>query len=164
MKIELDLTDILSDDYGSETLQESIRRQVIQSLTETVQKGIAKKIDHEVEKVINEEIKAAVAAQMPTIVEDLMSAEYTVVDCYGSRSTGPTTFRKELVKEVTTQLVYKKTQYSSDANAFTKAVDAVVASRVQEFKAEFDKQVNSQFVAEAMEYATAKLKQRLGVK
>jgi hypothetical protein len=101
---------------------------------------------------------------MPGIINDLLSAEYVSIDRWGDRQDKPTTFRKELVKSIHEQMVYKKAQYDSDKNAFTKAVDEVVAEKIKEFKADFVKQVDAQFVAEAMAFATAKLKERLGVK
>jgi hypothetical protein len=53
MKIEIDLNDILGDEWGTETLADSVRRQVVEKLTQTVKEGVAKKIDHEVSRVIN---------------------------------------------------------------------------------------------------------------
>lgn len=163
MKIEIDLNDILGDEYGAETLQDSVRRQVIEQMTKAINEGVGNQIKSELARVFNEEIRAAVTSQMPTIVNDLLNAEYTPVDRYGDRS-GPTTFRKELVAAIHEQMKYKKSQYSSKRNAFTSAVDAVIADNVKEFKADFNKLVNEQFIAEAMAHATIKLAERLGVK
>ncbi len=57
MKIEIDLNEILSDEYGSESLNDSIRRQVIDKLHNDVKAGIGKKIDTEISLAINSEIK-----------------------------------------------------------------------------------------------------------
>lgn len=161
MKIEIDLNDILGDEYGAETLQDSVHRQVVESLTKTIKEGVGKKIDHEVSRVISEEIRAAVTVQMPRIVEDLLSAEYVAIDRWGSRGSEPTTFRKELVKSINAEMVYSKQEYDSKKNAFSLAVDQVIAARTADFKAEFNKQVDAKFIADAMAFATAKLKERL---
>lgn len=57
MKIEIDLNQILGDESGVETLQESVRRQVVEKLSYEVRQNIAKKIDAEVAVCINESIK-----------------------------------------------------------------------------------------------------------
>ena len=54
MKVEIDLNDILGDEYGAETLQESVRRQVIDNLTLVIKEGVEKKIEAEVARVINQ--------------------------------------------------------------------------------------------------------------
>jgi uncharacterized protein HemY len=163
MKIEIDLNDILGDEDGVETLQESVRRQVITTLTEQVKSGLKRQIEEETTKVINETLRAALKDRMPGLVDEVMMAEYTPVSRYGEKS-APTTFKSELVKAISGEFVYRKTQYSSDQNAFTKAVEAVIAENMKAFKADFDKQVNAQFTAEAMAYAATKLRERLGVK
>lgn len=163
MKIEIDLNDIMGDpDYGAETLNESIRRQVIDNVTRTIKEGIGKRVDAEVGTLINEEIKTLIASQMPGLLSGLMETEYTIVGTYGSRGE-TTTVREQLVKMVTAQMTYVPKNYNSEKNAFTSAVDALVSSKVGEFKANFDKQVDSKFIAEAMDYATKKLADRLKV-
>lgn len=165
MKIEIDLNDILGGgEYGepAETLQDSIRRQVIDAIVKSTSDGIKRKINEETSRVINEALQAAVQEQMPALLADLMNAEYVPVDRYGSRA-APTTFRNEMIKAIQEQMVYKKTSFSSDASAFTKAVDSVISENVNAFKVEFGKQVNSQFVAQAMQYAASEMSKRLGI-
>lgn len=166
MKVEIDLNDILQDGegYSQETLQESIRRQVITQMTETLKKGIQKQIDTEISQVITTEIKAVVQSKMPQIVDDLINIEYVKVDRYGSRSSESTTFRKELVAAITEDLVYKKTAYNQDKNALSKAIEDTVGQNLASFKAEFGKLVTTKFTAEAMKYAVSVLREKLGLK
>jgi hypothetical protein len=162
MKIEIDLNDILGDESGAETLQDSVRRQVVDSVTETVKNGIGKRIDDAVAKTISAGIKEYLTGEMPNLLANIMDAEYVPVDRYGDRAK-TTTFRKELVKSITENMKYAKTTYSSDKNAFTKAVDEVIEENVKLFKADFNKQVDAQFTAAAMQYATDALKKKLGI-
>jgi F0F1-type ATP synthase membrane subunit b/b' len=162
MKIEIDLNDILGDENGAETLQDSVRRQVVESLTASVKKGIQDKIDVAVSQTISACLGEYVKEQIPTLVADLMSAEYTPIGRYGDKGT-PTTFRGELIKAITENMVYKKVNYSSDKNPFTKAVDEVIEQNIQLFKADFSKQVDAQFTASAMQYAQDSLKKKLGI-
>jgi hypothetical protein len=162
MKVEIDLNDILADEDGSETLAESVRRQVVEHLTKKIGEGVGHAISCEVSRLINEEIANAMKDRMPAILDDLLNAEYVQVDRWGGRD-GSTTFRKELVKSIHEQMKYVKATYDSEKNAFTKAVDSIIAENVKEFKADFDKQVNATFTQEAMSHATKKLREKLGI-
>lgn len=162
-KIEIDLNDILADEDGPiENLQESIKRQVIEKLTATLSAGISKQVTEQIAIVIDSELTSAVKAQMPSIVSDLMEAEYTPVGRYGERGQ-TTTFRNEMVKKITEEMKYRKTTYSSDENVFTKAVDAAISENVTEFKKQFLGTVNAQFVLETMKFAVETLKSKLGI-
>jgi hypothetical protein len=162
MKFEIDLNDILGDENGSETLQESIRRQVVDSVTQTVKKGIGTQIDQAIETTISTAINKYLTKEMPKLLATIMDAEYTPVDRYGDRNK-PTSSRKELVRSITENMVYRKTTYSGDKNAFTRAVDEVIEQNLKAFQSEFNKQIDSQFTAAAMEYASNALKKRLGI-
>lgn len=165
MKIEIDLNDILGDpEYGVETLQESVKRQVVSALTQKIQSGIQKQIDAELSLKIKEFISKNLEAHTPKIISDLMDAEYVQVDRYGDRHREPTTFRKQLVQAINAEMVYKKANYDSEKNAFTKAIDDVVGKNVQAFKTAFDKMVNETFVAECFSYAQKKMQEKLGIK
>lgn len=163
MKIEIDLDDILGDEYGTETMQESIRRQVIDGITSTLKTGVLKKIDLAVDQMIGSEITDALKARMPALIDDVMNAEYIPVTSWGERGK-PTTFRSALVAKVNEEMVYKKANYESDKNTFTKAVDAVVGENVKKFKEEFNKKIDADFTNEALAYAADALKKRLGIK
>lgn len=163
MKIEIDLNDILGDEYGAETMQESVRRQVIDNITSTLKTGVLKKIDLAVDQMIGSEITDALKARMPALIDDVMNAEYTPVTRYGERG-NPTTFRSALVAKINEEMVYIKKNHDSDKNTFTRAVDAVVGENVKKFKEEFNKQVDADFTKEVMAQATAKLQERLGIK
>lgn len=164
MKIEIDLNDILGDEEGpSETLQESVKRQVIAKLTERVSTGIEKQINDAVAQTISESLKAAVAEQMPALINDLMTASFRPVDQWGN-SKEKTTFREQLVASIHAQMTYKKTTYDSDKNAFTLAVDACCKENMVIFRKQFDAQVNEMFAKEAFDYAVKKMSEKLGVK
>lgn len=162
MKIEIDLNDILGDEMGSETLQESVRRQVLDSVTKTVQTGISARIDAAISTTITAAIQEYLNGELPVLLANIMDSEYKPVGRYGEKGE-PTTFRKELVKSINENMVYKRTNYSSEANLFTKAVDAVVEDNLKSFKEEFRKKVDSDYTAYAMAYATEQLKKKLGI-
>lgn len=162
MKIEIDLNDILGDEYGAETLQESVRRQVVDGMTAAVKKGVGERINSAVSETINEEIKQYLNKEMPVLLASLMDAEFTPVSRFGEVSQ-PTSFRKQLIISITENMQYKKTAYHSDANAFTKAVDAVITSHLETFKADFQKRVDADFTSKALAYATEALKKKLGI-
>lgn len=164
MKIEIDLKDILQDDdYGSETLQESIKRQVISNIQSKVSQGIEKKIDIEISGAIEEQIKKALEEIRPNLIMEIMDAEYVAVDRYGDRSKEPTTFRKQLIKSIHENMVYKNTQYDSERNNFTRAVNDVLTSQIKGFKTQFDEIINKEYVEQTKAYAIKVLKEKLGI-
>jgi membrane-associated HD superfamily phosphohydrolase len=162
MKIEIDLDDILGDENGTETLQESVRRQVITAVSANVKKGIGEKIDRAISETITNNIQTFLKDQMPLLLGDLMDAEYAPVGRYGDKEK-PTSFRKQMLKTIEENMVYKKDNYSSDTNAFTRAVDDVIEQHMKLFKADFNKKVDADFTAAAMQYATEALKKKLGI-
>ena len=163
MKIELDLTDIFCEGGEPCDLQEAIREHAVRQITQYLRDGIGKSIEQETARVLQEELQSAVRERMPALLDDLMNAEYTPVTGYGQRG-DPTTFRQALVKEITSQLVYKPARYDSDKNAFTRAVDTTVEGKLKEFQALFNKTVDANFTRDALAFATAKLAERLKIK
>lgn len=166
MKIELDLTKILTDEFGNqtETLQESIARQVIEKITEEVRGDCEKEIKNAIAAVIREGLTEAVRQKMPVLIEDLMQAEYQEIDRYGNPKGGPKTLRTELIKTISENLVYDKKGYIQDCNFFTKAVDAAIEANVRTFKDQYNKLVDDNFSRQAMAYAIEKMKEKLGFK
>lgn len=164
VKIEVDLNDIFSDEeYGSETLQESIKRQVVAKLKQESEKKIQAKIDREVSLAIDEQIKKSIEDIRPKLLEDILNTEYYPITQYGDRSKESTTFRKQLVKVVTEGMVYSKRSGYTDQNAFSKTVDEVISTQVNIFKKEFDSIVNAEYVKQTKEYAVKILKEKMGL-
>ena len=165
MKIEIDLNEILGDEFGVETIQDSVRRQVMEKLTREVKSGIGKKIDTEISNLINNTLEEQVKSITPNFLNEIINSEYTPVDKWGDRRNGkPTTFRSELIRTIHEQMVYKKGYHSSDNNAFTNAIDTVLKNEMEKFKKEFNSQVNSMFVKETLDFAVATLKKKLNIK
>lgn len=156
MKFEINLDEII----GNET---SIRDEVIRTITDRLQKGIKTAVDEEIGRVITVELSKVVEKKMPELIDNLMNEEYTPVDRWGDRNK-KTTFRAELVKQIHENMVYKKDGYNDAKNAFTKAVDSVISSQLDGFKKEFNSKIDAEFTREAMNFATTKLKERLGIK
>lgn len=168
MKIEIDLNDVFGGGDGEpgETLHEAIRRQVVDALIRRTSEGLAKEVREKVGAVIDRLLSAEAEKLMPGLIEDLVHATYTPVDAYG-RKGEPTTFHDQLLGKIIAQMEYKPSSdsYSRDKeNAFTKAVRSVVDLRLSEFKKTFDKTVDGQFINDALAYATAKLRDRMGIK
>ncbi|MBO1362071.1 hypothetical protein J2D73_20015 [Acetobacter sacchari] len=163
MKIEIDLNEILRDEYGdAETMAESIHRQIVETVAKSAKEGVKKKIDEEVSAAIQSGLAVAVKEQMPALMDDLLNATYTPVDTYGRRSE-PTTMRDQLIKTLTENMVYRTGRYDSDKNAFAKAVDSIIEAQMKEFKKEFDSKIDANFRREALTYATNSLLAKLGI-
>lgn len=161
MKIEIDLNNILFDEnYGPESLQESVHRQIVHNLQTQLTGTVAAKVRQEIDAQIADTVAEEIKKRLPALFEDLMDAEYVPVSGYGSKGS-PTSFRKELVKTIQEQMVYKKTHSSYDANAFTKAVDSIVEEQVKAIRADFNKQVQTDVAKQAFDEAVKLLRQKI---
>lgn len=168
MKIEIDLNDIFggNDEGPGETLQESIRRQVVDALIRRTSDGIGKVVQEKTADAIDAMLAAEVSKLMPQLVGELMDKPYQQVGRYGERGK-TTTFREQLREKIVGEMEYKPASdnWSRDKeNVFTRAVRGVVDGRLGEFKKTFDKTVDKQFIEEALGHAATKLRERFGVK
>ena len=163
MKIEIDLKELMNDEFGNtDNLAETIKSEIVSNLSKTLSKGITEKITEEVAKLIDDEIKRVVACQMPSFLSELIDKEYTIVGSYG-RAGVTTTIRNQLITTLTSQMVYKSESYNSDKNYFTKNVDAIMSEKMDLFKKQFDSKIDELFTKEALVYATNKLKKTLNI-
>jgi len=163
MKVEIDLNNLLFDEnYGPETLQESVQRQVIESVKKQVLLTSVHKVQEAVDRQIADTVAQAIKDRLPELFDDILNAEYTPVTSYGAKLE-PTSFRKQLVKTIQDQMVYKKVSYASERNAFTAAVDSIVESQVSEIKKDFAKQVQTDVAKQAFEEALKILRDKLKV-
>lgn len=160
MKIEIDLNNIFADE--GETLHESVQRQVIDRLTDTIKTGIKHKIEEETSILINKELRAALADKMPALLEDILNVEYTPIDSFGRREK-PTNFRRQLIEAVAKECTYEPKRSSYDQNTFTKFVSGCIEAQMAAFKKEFDAKINDQFRRDAITYAVTELSKRLGL-
>ena len=164
MKIEIDLDDIFRDEDGNpeESLQDSIRRQVVAKLEGDMRKRLFARIDTELSATMSKQISVVMSEKMPELIDDIMNATYTPVSSYGSRSE-PTTFREEIIKSVAANMKYEPRNYSSEENAFTKAVKSIVEKQTSEFQKALLAQIDTKFREDALKFAVAELSKRLGL-
>lgn len=164
MKIQVDLAQIFTDEDGAptESMEEAIRRQIIDRLTGDMRKRLTQQVDTALAAVMEAEIGKVIADKMPTIVDDIMDATYTPVTSYGQRGE-PTNFRAEIIKAITQNLRYEPRNFSSDENAFTKAVKSIVEKKTAEIQKAITEQVDVKFKEDAITFAVKKLSERLGL-
>lgn len=163
MKIEIDLKDILGDEFGNaESLAESIQRQVVEQLKTEMSKGITKQINEEISHIMQKRLAVEIDLIMPKFIREVMDAEYEPVSSYGQRSE-KTSFRKEMIKTITSQMVYKNTNYDSDKNAFTKSVDSVMREQLQKFQTDYNKHVDTEFTKQTVEIVTKSLREKFKI-
>jgi hypothetical protein len=162
MQITIDLSDIFCSEDDPCDLQEAIKQEVVRHITATLTKGLHLQVAEEVTRIMDEQIASAVSEQMPGIIDDIINAEYTQVDRYGSRGR-TTTFRAELIKKVQEEMHYRPETYETKENTFTRSVRGIVKEQLATFKTEFDKKVDAAFIAEVHKYAIGALAHKLGI-
>lgn len=164
MKIEINLNDVFQDENGdpSETMEDAVRRQIIERLTGESRERIFKRVDAEIGRILTEKLESAISDKMPSIIDDLMNATYTPVGRYGERG-APTTFREQLIASITSNMTYAPKTFSHDENAFTKAVRSIVDAKTNEIRKAILEQVDTNFRTDAVKFAAAELSKRLGL-
>jgi hypothetical protein len=164
MKIEIDLNDVFRDEHGhpEESTENSIRRQVLARLTNEYRERLFARFDDELAAIMKSQIQEAIKLQMPSLVDDIMNAEFIPVSTYGQRSE-PTTFRAEIIKAIGSELVYKPKQYHSEENAFTKAVKSVVGEQTKAIEKALRAEIDESFKRDAIAFAVTRIQERLGL-
>lgn len=164
MKIEIDLDDVFrgDDESPDETLQDSIRRQVISRLTEDYRKRLFQRFDTELTTIMQSQIAEVMQTKMPDMIDDIMNAKYTPVNSYGSRGE-PTTFRDEIIKSVATNMRYEPKEYRHSENAFTQAVKSIVEKQTAAMTETLKDQIDGEFKKNALAYAVKAMSEKLGL-
>ena len=75
MKIEIDLDDVFRDEEGEpgESIQESVRRQIIDRLSGDMRKRLFARLDEELSTIMREQISVVMAEKMPDLIDDIMN-------------------------------------------------------------------------------------------
>lgn len=163
MKVEIDLNEILTDEYGpTEDLAASIKRQVIENLTSKINKGLQVQIEEEISGQISASVTKAIAKKLPRLTDDLVDMEYVPVDNYG-RKGEVTTLRNQLIKTLQDQMQYKPKSWDSEKNYFTKAIDDICKESLEQWKKEFHKKLDEVFTKQVFEYAQKAMQKKLGI-
>ena len=155
ISIEISLENVFTDEngYPSESVEESIRRQVVQEITRTCKSKIDSEIVNVVHSTVTKLIDDAVAEKVPGMIEMLLNEQYTPTTSWGEKH-APTSVREELIKRFRDEFQYTKTdRYGNRTSTkFTQAVDSFIQEKLSEFKKEFNETVGKEFNAQAMKY------------
>lgn len=163
MEIKINLDELVgSDEEGSGSIKEFILEEIRRKASSAVEKLLVGEIKSAIVTVCQEQIKILVAGHLEGMVHDTLHNPFCPKDSMG-RLLPETTVRDEIIKLVQAQMVYKKTSYDSDKNAFTLQHERIVAAEFAKFKESFSKLVNETFTAQAMQHAAQTLKAKLGL-
>lgn len=156
MQITINTNDLL----GNET---TIRDEVIEQISNALLIRLRKTVEEQVITIIQEQLVQQVQLIMADLVNLHLDSEITVTDRYGSKEESYT-IRNKIASLVAGQLVYKKSNYSSERNAFTVAIDELVNRELKKFQTEFNSMVTKDLLKLCLDEATTKLKLACGVK
>lgn len=172
MKIELDLKDVFvpsgpqDPDTGyqeSIDVPEAIREAVIARVIDKLEKQASHALKEQVDKILTETIKTQVEDKIKEIMPNILDHEFTETTSWGERK-GTYTVRNRILQAVESQCVYKKDSYGRSENVFSKTVSDIVESKISDFGKQFKTKVDEEFTKQALELATTKLKEKLGIK
>lgn len=162
MKIEINLNDVFEDEEGNE-VQVSIKQQILENVTDRLFTTVSKQLELQLNKVLNEKLTAAVDAKLAEILPGLLDHEFTEVSSWGEKK-GTYTVKSRMLAHIDKEFTYKNTGSSYDKNMLTKTVDQIIETRLIAFKSEYDKIIDRDLVAKALDYAQTSLQKKLGVK
>ena len=156
MQIIIDTAEMLGDET-------TIRDEVINEVSNALLRNMQKTITVQVADVIEKQLAEAVNVVMTNLVNLHLDSEITVTDRYGNKEESYT-IRNKIASLIAGQLEYKKSNYSSDRNAFTGAVDELINRELKKFQTEFNSMVTKDLLKLCLDEATTKLKLACGVK
>jgi hypothetical protein len=161
MKIEINLSDVYNEETGE--VDGSIKDLIIDEVSRVISLRIEKSISNRIIETVDKVIKEKVNSFMETEIPNLMNYEFQPTSSYGATKE-KTTVKNQILNALQSACTYEKKQYNSDCSTFTKAMLDIVSEQMKVYKPKFDKEINAIFVQEALDYAQAKLKERLGLK
>jgi hypothetical protein len=140
---------------------------LLKDIVEQMSESIDERIEEAVMSVINdgvkEKIDLCVKNRIEEIVEVGLDQEFEEVDKWG-KSEGKFTIRKRLVEKFKKEANFLPKKWDSDESVFTRMLKKVLSDNLDIFGKEFDKVIDTKFIADCQEYAAEKLRKRLGIK
>ena len=156
MQITINTADLLGDET-------TIRDEVIEQISNALLLNLRKTVAEQVTNIIQEQLVQQVKFVISDLVNLHLDTEITVTGRYGSEEESYT-IRNKIASLIAGQLVYKKSNYSSERNAFTGAIDELVNRELKKFQNEFNSMVTKDLLKLCLDEATTKLKLACGVK
>ena len=156
MQITINTADLLGDET-------TIRDEVIEQISNALLLNLRKTVAEQVTNIIQDQLVQQVKFVISDLVNLHLDTEITVTDRYGSEEESYT-IRNKIASLIAGQLVYKKSNYSSERNAFTGAIDELVNRELKKFQNEFNSMVTKDLLNLCLNEATTKLKLACGVK
>lgn len=158
MKVELNTEELFCHD--GQSAEDFIRDAVIEHLANRYYEGMEGQVKSKLEDVLVKTIEKKVGELLEPIKANFLDHEFVETTSWGENKT-TWTVRNRILHEIEKNCVFKNTNYSSDRNAFTKAIFEATQEQMNQFKTEWVKQVDAKFMQEALEHAAKELKRRL---
>jgi hypothetical protein len=163
MKIEIDLEKIFDDLDEDGRPQGSLRDVIIVAVVDKLCRSNQTNINNKISSMIEERVKALLYPALDKAIDSLLDYEFVETSRYGSTKQ-PTTVRARILEDMEKTLVWRDGNYDSDKSPYTKAIQRVVQVKLDEYAKQFQKEIDKKFIAESFDYATKKLREKLGIK
>lgn len=158
MKIDLDLSEIYSDEDGHK-LQQSFVDDVIKVLSRNIEQNLAKEISSKIDLVITELVREAVKTKLEFLLYDLMDHEFRPTTDWGAKDK-PVTVRNKIIEHLHAQIEYKKSSDYYDRDKETiiaKVLKDVITSHTKPLVDDLRNTINYEFKKECINAAREKL-------
>jgi hypothetical protein len=156
MKFEVDLSQIIDED--GKCLIPEFRNLII----DKVVLSINEMVEAEIFNAVKGQIGSTVERIFDAIIPEILDHEFQETGSYGYRKDSePITVRNKILKDMEKAMVWKDGNFDSDKSPYTRVVKKAVEAKLNSFAQEFNKELNSKFIEEAMKYATEKFKKNI---
>ena len=164
LKIELDLEEIFeTDEDGNATIQSSVKDTIIKAVVDKLYRSVGNQLNGIISGLIETAIREKLYPAIDKVIDGLMDYEFTETSRYGSTQK-PITVKNRILEDIQKALVWKDGNWDSDKSVYTKTIQRLVDSKLAEFAKQYQKEIDTKFIAAAFDHATKKLSERIGLK
>ena len=163
MKIELDLKNVFSGYDEDGNRNPDVNSAIASAVVDRICKSMDRKINDKISAMTEERVKALLYPAVDKAIESLLDYEFVETDRYGSTKS-PITVRNRILEDMQKLMVWRDGTWDSDKSPYTKAMKVIVQQKLDGFAKQYQKEIDAKFIAEAFDYATKKLREKLGIK
>lgn len=163
MKIEVNLSGIFADEDGNE-VNDTIKQEIITEVTDKIYAGMQNEMKKTVNEILTKGIQERLKSHLDELIPQLMDYEFVETTSWGETKE-KWTVKNRLLNAMEKMCVFKdEGRYDSNNNAFTNSVKKQVEEKFKSFAQDYNKMVDAEFTKQALQHASKKLSEALGVK
>jgi len=158
MEINVKLEEIFVSE--GQNIYEVIREDIVRSCVDQI---MDYQFKESFSKTIGNLVRERSIKKIDELIESLLDYEFTPTNDYG-QTQNTTTLRNRIIEAFSKNCIYKKSEWHSDENAFTKMTNKLLEKAISEFSDQFSKEISYEFKSKCVDVAVQKLKKSFELK